>query len=444
MKVLLVYGNTYTTLYPPPVGLSLLTEPLRKAGHEVHLVDFMREKSPDTLLQEALNRYKPDIVGFSLRNLDNQDYKKAKNFVPDYQRWVSLVDADTPTIIGGSAVMCMPEEIFQRVSATYAMVGQGERAFPTFLEELQKKKADFTTPGLIWKQDGKIRHNPGSWKGYRDGGTIDWASLDYKRYRKSIMGYCVITKSGCPYNCLFCDAKASFGSEWIPREPETIVEDLRRDRQQFGLHRFGCFFVDALFNEPVDWAKRLLEEIIRSEFKLSFSVIIEPTKSFDHEFARLLRKAGCGMVTTLLSSMDDEVLEKARRPFTVQDVDRTFALLERERVPYMPQFMLGGPGETKETVTANFTHLKRWKPLYVDATYGIRIMPRAGIYEVALQEGIIDKDTDLLDPVFYLSEPLKQDLPWLDRQTKKLKGFRLGSLAQWGDYLLRSTRVRFQ
>ena len=108
MKILLVYGNTYEFLSPPPVGISLLTKPLQNAGHKVHVLDFMKVKDTDALLMSALKEHKPDIVGFSLRNMDNQNYKEAKDFIPDYTRWVEIANRTAPTIIGGSAVMSMP------------------------------------------------------------------------------------------------------------------------------------------------------------------------------------------------------------------------------------------------------------------------------------------------------------------------------------------------
>jgi hypothetical protein len=87
MKVLLVYSNTYTTLYPPPVGLSLLTEPLRKAGHEVRLVDFMRKKSPDTWFLEGLSGWRYDRLGLTrLQTLPKIHY----GLLRDYQERLPL------------------------------------------------------------------------------------------------------------------------------------------------------------------------------------------------------------------------------------------------------------------------------------------------------------------------------------------------------------------
>ncbi len=258
MKILLVYGNTYEFLSPPPVGISLLTQPLQNAGHTVHLLDFMKVKDTDAELTAALERHTPDLVGFSLRNIDSQKYPDTMDFIPDYARWVKIANRTAPTIIGGSAVMSMPEEMFEHVGATYGMAGQGDKTFPLFLEELKDRTSGFDTPGLMWREDGNIRCNQGLLDGYPDGGTIDWSMIDMKRYKKSYFNCCVITKTGCPHRCLFCDAGASFGSSWAPRKPEAILEDLRRDAREYRFNRLDYFFIDALFNEPLSWSKSLL------------------------------------------------------------------------------------------------------------------------------------------------------------------------------------------
>jgi len=168
----------------------------------------MKERAPDAVLAAALREHKPDIVGLSLRNLDNQDYVDSKDFVPDYVSWVGMANEVAPTIIGGSAVMTMPEELFERVGATYGMIGQGDEAFPRFLNEFQAGATSFQTPGVMWRESGRIRRNPGLLPGYANGGTMDWNAIDVNRYRKSQTSACVITKTGCPHDCLFCDAKA--------------------------------------------------------------------------------------------------------------------------------------------------------------------------------------------------------------------------------------------
>ncbi len=441
MKVLLVYANRFQLLAPPPVGLAVMLNPLRKAGHQVRIVEFMREKNPEALLDRASREFRPDIIGFSLRNLDDMSFTDNHNFVPDYVRWVKLASRVSPTIIGGSAVMVMPEALYDRTGATWALSGQGDKAFPMFLEELQDGRTSFTTPGILWRENGTIHRNPGLFDGYRGDGRIEWSAIDRERYKKPYMKSCVLTKSGCPHRCLFCDVKRSFGEQFVPRDPEAIIEDLRRDAREYGMHRGDYFLVDALFNQPVDWAKRVCEALIRFEHEVLFYAVIEPTSDFDRELAGLMRRAGCVMVTSLVGSVHEGMIERMTRPFALEDVHRCFRFLEQARVPYMVQYMWGGPGETRETILENFRQAARWKAVMSMASYGLRILPGAGLFAVARNEGVINDSTDLLEPTFYLSEPLREDRVWLDEQVKRMNRFRLHALPQWSGLMWRTMKA---
>lgn len=446
MKVLLVYANTLELMAPPPVGLSLMVQPLRAAGHEVRVTDLMKEADPDAVLRRALEQFRPDVTGLSMRNLDNMDMLDPVSLVPAYERWVALAHTHGPTIIGGSAVMAAPEALYQRTGATWALVGQGDVAFPMFLDELASGRTDgFRTPGLMWREDGQVRSNPGLCDGYASDGRIDWSAVDMARYRKPYMNHCVLTKTGCPHRCLFCDARATFGPTFVPREPEVIIEELRRNARERKMHRRDWIFVDAIFNQPADWAKRVCEALIGFEHRIVFYAIAEPTADFDLELARLMRRAGCLMVTTLLGSATEAMLDRMRRPFDLDAANRAFAALETARVPYMVAYMWGGPGETRETIEENFRHAARWKPAVSAATYGMRILPRAGLCDVAIEEGIVDETTDLLAPTFYLAEALRGDRPWLDAQVKRMKRTgRLAALPQWVDVTWRTMRAGLQ
>ena len=227
----------------------------------------------------------------------------------------------------------------------------------------------------------------------------------------------------------------------MPRHPEAIIEDLRRDAREYDMHRGDYFLIDALFNQPADWAKRLCEALIRFEHEVLFYAIVEPTPDFDGELAGLMRRAGCLMVTSLVGSVDEGMIERMTRPFGLDDVHRCFGFLDQARVPYMVQDMWGGPGETRETVLENFRQATRWKAVTSMASYGLRIMPGAGLFAVARGEGVVDESTDLLQPTFYLSEPLRDDHEWLDLQVKRMNRFRLHTLPQWSSLLWRGMKA---
>jgi len=441
MKILLVYPNRYRLLSPPPIGLSMVARSAREAGHDVRLLDLMWVDDPEAELARALQEEQPELVGFNLRNIDNQDIREPRLFVDEYARLVAMADEVAPTVVGGTALYAMPEEVFDRVGATWGLVGEGVRSFVPWLEEVAAGAEAFETPGAMWRQGDAIRRNPHTIQGYGAEGRIDWGSFDYTPYRKGDMPACVITKSGCPHRCLFCDAATRFGGRFVPRDPEVIVDDLRRDAADFGHDKHLYFFIDPCFNQPIDWAKRLCEAIIDSGLKLAWTALVEPTADMDAELVELMARARCVMVTSLVGSLEEGMQERMQRPGSLSDVARCFGLLERASISVMPQLLLGGPGETRETVEANFRFLDRFRPIMVDVGWGLRIAPGADLFRVALDEGVVDADTDMLQPRFYLSPAL--DPEWLQGRIRRWKRWRFPALWQWTRLIARAAALRF-
>ncbi len=441
MKILLVYPNTYRVLAPPPVGLSMVANAARQAGHQVRLLDLMWADDPQAALDTALAHDGPDLVGFSLRNIDNQCMDQPRFFIAEYAPMVARANQVAPTVVGGSALMSMPKEVFDRVGATYGLCGEATRTFPRFLEELASGAKSFETPGVMWRQGGQLHQNKWTLQGYVDGGTIDWSFIEYQRYRKTEMPSTIITKSGCSHRCLFCDAPLSFGECFVPRPVEHIIDDLERDARVHKHNRYLYFFIDACFNQPLEWAKALCEALIRSDIKLIYSVLVEPTADLDAELVALMKRSGCIMVTSLLGSVEEGMQERLRRPGRVTDIVRTFRLLDDAGIPIMPQLLLGGPGETRQTVQANFEFLSTIRPIMVEFGCGLRINPGTGLYQVALEEGVVDEQTDMLEPRFYFSPQL--DRKWLLDCIAAYKRRRIPPLWQWTRMIARSITVRF-
>lgn len=74
MKVLIIATNR--NIHPMPVlpyGACMVAEAADRAGHRVRFLDLMFRRHPRRDLEAAVKEFAPEVVGFSVRNLDNND-----------------------------------------------------------------------------------------------------------------------------------------------------------------------------------------------------------------------------------------------------------------------------------------------------------------------------------------------------------------------------------
>ena len=69
--------------------------------------------------------------------------------------------------------------------------------------------------------------------------------------------------------------------------------------------------------------------------------------------------------------------------------------------------LLGGPGETRSSVKESLAFADSLPLDRLKITTGIRIYPDTRLSELAVREGSIKADDDLLHPRFYLSKGLE-------------------------------------
>ena len=73
MKVLLISANTEQINMPTlPLGLACVAAATRKAGHGVAYLDLMAQEDVQEVIKEAMEERSPDVVGISVRNIDDQ------------------------------------------------------------------------------------------------------------------------------------------------------------------------------------------------------------------------------------------------------------------------------------------------------------------------------------------------------------------------------------
>jgi radical SAM superfamily enzyme YgiQ (UPF0313 family) len=179
------------------------------------------------------------------------------------------------------------------------------------------------------------------------------------------------------------------------------------------LRETGCRnlnFVDNTFNLPPNYAKDLCRQVIQAELDLHLWCLIYP-KWIDAELVELMRQAGCRQISFGFESGSNRMLRRLNKRFDKNEVSAVSKMFAEAGIERMGFLLLGGPGETKDSVEeslsfADILHLEALK-----ITVGLRIYPQTPLARIALAEGVISPDEDLLLPRFYLVPELRDWLP---------------------------------
>jgi len=406
MRILLVYPNRNRYLCPAPIGMLLVGERLRRDGHDVRLLDLMHAKKPAEALTAALRGRQPELVAFSLRNVDNMTMSSLDQPLHDAAELADLTVkiCDAPLLIGGSAVTTFPEQTRALLGADYALAGDDLDAFSRFVASVEKGAPDFSTPGLTAEKDGLLIRNPNKPCGYAAARFTGFDRLDLKTYeRKGFYACGVVTHSGCPNGCSFCDAHRTFGTEYRLREPRVVVEELTELRRK---HRVrSVWLVNSGINRPLEYGKELCARIAEARLGLLFGCIIEPGE-FDAELARLLYRAGSSCAMIFGSTLSDAVLERNQPFYRRRDVIEAVRLLRDAKLDYFIGQMYGAPGETTASIEESLELCYQLKPAMILTGYGLRIQPDTPLREIAVREGVIAADDDGFQARFYLADGL--------------------------------------
>ncbi len=404
MKVLLVSPNVESLPDPVfPIGLAYIAAALRKNRTECNVLDLCFTQDYGKAIKSALDPFQPDIIGLSLRNLDNVSYPNYVSYLPFYRRVIQAIRSETrvPVVIGGSGFSLMPEEVLEYLGADFGIVGEGEVSFARLVNRLSREKAGRGSQG-----SRVISSSPEIIKNLDDIPMPDRSGFDNEAYLNlGGMGN-LQTKRGCPFKCIYCTYPIVEGKGVRLRNPELVCDEIETILS-CGIGTI--FFVDNTFNYPMDHAKSVCEEIIKRKLPVKWSCYANP-KFVTPGLVELMLAAGCTGLEFGSDAANDSVLTNLCKGFTVNDLKTASDVCRQAGMRFCHSLLLGGPAETMETVRETLDAVLGMSPTAVICMIGIRTFPQTRLSAMATEEGMIDPDEDFLKPVFYLSSAIENEI----------------------------------
>jgi hopanoid C-3 methylase HpnR len=237
MKFLAVHPGPlmYTKIYLrlEPLGLEMVAQAVRQAGHEVRLIDLQADTWKD--YEALITSWKPDAVAFGCNYLAN---------VPEIVDLAKLTRRLLPqafVFVGGHSASFVAQDFLKHGDGAIDCVlkGEGEVAAPKLLEAVEHdRKAITKVPGVV-TLDGEgppaqFIENLDDVRPARD------LLRNRRKYFIGVLDPCASVEfaRGCPWDCSFCSAWTFYGRSYRMVSPEKAVEDLERVEEP------GIFLVD--------------------------------------------------------------------------------------------------------------------------------------------------------------------------------------------------------
>jgi len=415
MRVLLINSNSKADLLAaPPIGLSYVATATEAAGHDVKTLDLCFSSNRDLDVERSVRGFSPDAIGISVRNLDNANMLYPVSYVQGAVEIVRKIRkiSDAPIVLGGSGASLSPREALAELQGDYIVVADGERTFPRLLEALEQGTDSDETPGVGFFKNGSFHLTPPAFDGFTALNPNLGKWIDMKPYQKVGTSYIVQTKRGCCHRCIYCTYNRSLeGQAMRLRPPAEVVDEIEEAVTNYGPHSFE--FVDSVFNEPKEHCMGIMEEILRRPWKTQFTAMGVNPRNLDSEVLALMWRAGFRSFMMTPESASPTMIKNYRKGFVVDDLVHAAEALGKTRFTVLWYFLIGGPGETNETLmeSVNFTEkylVRKQRPPYHMANFylGVRIYPNTKLWDIAVAEKYITESSNPLEQLWYISESL--------------------------------------
>lgn len=385
-----------------PQGLLSIAAYLIKQGHDVFVYDCLGPDAPFDLQKQvqAILAYQPQIVGFSATTSSFPD-------AADLAQKIKEQSPDIITVCGGVHVSALGGKLLQDYPAfDFLAAGEGELT----LAELAAGIAPADIKGLICGRGDEVITNEPRPK------IPDLDSLPFPAYDKlkgfprdyhlplfsyvQTPGATMITSRGCLYQCSYCD-RSVFQKGFRYNSAAYIYEHMKYLRTKFGVRHVNIY--DDLFTANRPRIVELCEKLSRHPLGMNFNCAVRVGYT-DDELLRMLKEAGCLMVSLGIESADPQMLARHKSGVSLDDVRDTVQRIQAAGLRAKGLFMMGLPGETEESIrhTSDFIISLRLDDMNMAK---FTPFPGAPLWSTIRQEGSFDEDWRLMNCLNFVFVP---------------------------------------
>lgn len=308
----------------PPLGLCRIATFLEQKGHEVNIIeDALQILSIDSILEQV---EQSEIIGIGAMTIQsNRSLEIIKNI---------RLNQKSIIIAGGPHFASTAKKSLDLFDAV--VIGDGEQGI---LDIINGNK------GII---------NSSSLNNYI---PISFKCINYLKYGDHLIdgtrAISILTSRGCPFDCKFCASPSLFGRSVTNYPLEEVVKNMIDLSNQYNIKAFRIMDDNFALN-----SKRVIEfcKLVKP-YNFIMSCLTN-AKTVRKDVLDIMYDAGFRFMALGVESGNQNILNIANKGVKKEQILKASKIINDSGVKLESLFMIGLPGETKETIKESIDFAK--------------------------------------------------------------------------------------
>ncbi|RKY32712.1 MAG: hypothetical protein DRP74_01870 [Candidatus Omnitrophota bacterium] len=395
MKVLLVnppyLESVYSGFKPAvqvqlPLGLAYIGSIIAQEGLSIEVLDANAEGMDINSTVDNIVASDADVVGFTTTTL----------MVPTIIKIIEKVgqQSNKKIILGGPHVTFFPEQMLKECpQADIIVMGEGEE---TVRELIRKNFNDLQSiEGIAFRRGSEILVNKKRQR-IKDLNILPYPNRDlFKldlyspgalwnigcRGKKSMT---IITSRGCPSRCRYCSSLHFWGPDVRFRSIDNIIEEVENLKTRYKIKQLAI--LDDTFLANKKRVESFCDEVVRRKIKIKWWCYARLDFPYPAQLFKKMRRAGCYGLNFGVESGNQKILNGIGKNIKLGMVESIINLAKKEGFLILASFMIGLPGDTRETTEQTIDFAIRLNP-HIAQFCITTPFPGTDLYEEALRKG---------------------------------------------------------
>jgi len=340
----------------PPLGITYAAAAFAAAGADVKIFDYLVSGYSREKLSNQLMAFQPTAVGIGSVTMNFYDAIRIINDVKE-------LNPEIITMMGGPHVsFTVRETLRQYPQLDLIVCGEAEMTIQELTPVLQDRNKWYMIAGIAYRQDDEIVTTaPRDFLADVDLIPPPARSLlPLSRYHA--LGYPVsmVTARGCPHSCIFCLGRKMVGAKIRRRTAKNVLNEME---QIMGLGFQRINIADDLFAADKERVKEICTGIKKRSLKFSWSAFAR-VDTVDQEMLDCMVEAGCDSVSFGVETGNPEMLSRIKKGIKLEQVHRAVKMCRQAGMIAHASFMVGLPGESRDTLKQTEALAKSLGALY--------------------------------------------------------------------------------